>query len=129
MHLRHHDAVAEEPEVEAEPLKSLEELPKAVAPESAIHMTSLREVANNSANNAIQTSQAKRRKDKALIDLGLGTFGGFASIAVIVFAGELQSAQALCGVLGLLGSAYFVYESIQHSRAAKAEAGAPTDDA
>lgn len=102
------------PSVPESPLMSLEELSRSEMPERAKDMNSLRELANQSARQAIGVAASKQYKEKSLVNLIIAAIafacGGF----LIVASPGIISTQAICGGLALVWAGFWGSVSAKH---------------
>ncbi len=81
-----------EPAVQPLPLTDLKELKGGPTPEQTTDMSALRDLANDSARNAIQVAGVKRDRETAITHLALCVMAaGFGGYAVFASGGQLQA--------------------------------------
>lgn len=108
---------APEPEAPPEapaPIVSLNEITRSSAPEQATDMDSLRQVANQSARQAIGVAASKQSREKSLANLVIATVALGSGGYLVYSAPSLASSQFLGGGFAFLLAGVWVARSLTH---------------
>jgi hypothetical protein len=89
------------PQVSSVPLRNLEEIKAAPAPERSWNMAALRDLANQTAHSAIQTATLRQKCESALIKLVISVLGIICGLVVMKLSPSYTSPEFISGLVPL----------------------------
>ncbi|WP_425397697.1 FHA domain-containing protein [Aeoliella sp.] len=89
------------------PLENLEEIKSAAKPEQATDMSSLRDLANSSAREAIKIANSRRHRELALSNLLMCATGAIGGAYLVWSSGGQLGLQMFCGAGAIAGAGFW----------------------
>ncbi|WP_197529134.1 FHA domain-containing protein [Aeoliella mucimassa] len=95
-----------------QPLGSLEEMKSSSRLIPTTDMNALRDLANNSAREAIQTANSRQAREDATVNLLMGGIGLFSGAYLVWYSKLELSVLLVTGLFALAGAGYWIYRTL-----------------